>query len=57
MSILLLIFIVIILLCLALYMVNLLPLPGAHAFAKPVLMILCCAIAFIVIAERAGLLR
>jgi hypothetical protein len=57
MSILLLVFIVIILLCLALYIVNLLPLPGAPAFAKPILMILCVAVAFIVIAERAGVLR
>ena len=57
MSILLLIFVVLILLCIALYICQLLPLPGAPAFAKPVLMILCCAIAFIVIAERAGLLR
>ncbi len=54
---LLLIFVVIILLCLALYIVQLLPLPGAPPFAKPILMILCVAVAFIVIAERAGVLK
>ena len=57
MSILMLVFIVVILLCLALYIVQLLPLPGAPPFAKPVLQILCVAVAFVVIAERAGLLR
>ena len=57
MSILMLVFIVIILLCIALYIVQLIPIPGAPPFAKPVLMILCCAVAFIVIAERAGVLR
>ncbi len=50
-----LLFVVIILLSIALYIVQLLPLPGAPAFVKPLLMILCCAVAFIVIAERAGL--
>ncbi len=51
------IFVVIILLCIALYAIQLLPLPGAPPFAKPVLMIVCLAFAFIVIAEKAGLLR
>ncbi len=56
MSILLLIFIVIVLLCLALYIVQLIPFPGAPPFLKPILMVLCVAVAFIVIAERSGLL-
>ena len=58
MPILLLIFVVLVLLLLALYICNLIPLPsGSPEFTKPVLMILCAAAAFIVIAERAGLLR
>ena len=56
MSILLFVFIVIVLLCLALYVVQLLPLPGAPPFAKPVLQIICVVFAIIVIAERAGVL-
>ncbi len=56
MSILILIFVVIVLLVLALYIVNLIPIPQPP-FAKPLLMILCAAIAFFVIAERSGLLR
>ncbi len=54
---LLMIFVVIILLCLALYAVQILPLPGAPPFAKPILQIICIAVAFVFIAERAGLLR
>ena len=57
MSLFALIFVVIILLCIACYIVTLLPLPGAPPFAKPILTIICCAVAFFVIAERAGLLR
>ncbi len=56
MSILILIFVVIVLLVLALYIVNLIPI-AQPPFAKPLLMILCAAIAFFVIAERSGLLR
>ncbi len=56
MSILLMVFIVIILLCIACYIVQILPSPGPP-FAKPVLTIICCAVAFYVIAERSGLLK
>ena len=56
MSLLVMIFVVIVLLGLALYIVNLIPI-AQPPFAKPLLMILCAAIAFFVIAERSGLLR
>ncbi len=56
MSLLVMIFAVIVLLVLALFIVDKIPI-AEPPFAKPLLMILCAAIAFFVIAERSGLLR
>lgn len=56
MSILLLIFVVVVLLCIALYIIQIMPFPESPPWAKPVLQIICLIVAFIVIAERAGLM-
>ena len=50
------IIVILVVLALGLYCVQLLPLPGSAGFVKPLLMLLCVALAGYAIARKGGLL-